>query len=115
MSDSQKPDWTEVVGGGSAQENALPMLRSARNADKRAFIVFTGDQWWARGDSVAQAVRDCIESGARRTAKAYVTLIVGDDKPCVITGGRIEMEAGSLQIPILTGVRVGALARGGVL
>lgn len=114
MSDSQKPDWTEVVGGGSIQENALPLLRSARNADKHAFIVFTGDRWWARGSTVAQAAQDCIKSGAHRTSKAYVTLIVGDDKPCVC-GMTIEMEAGSLQIPILTGVPVGALAKGGAL
>lgn len=75
-----------------------------------ARVVITNDGHWGRGKTLGEAAAAALKAGARRTAVAFVAIVLNDDKPEVNDGGSIVANSDSF---ILNVGNVGKL--GGIL
>lgn len=87
---------------------ALVSLRMEHAFKQQVFLVMV-DGYWGRGTTIKSAAERCLESGGKRTDKALVKLVIGDNAPSITEGGMLSRKPGSEVVAIGYWFKLGQL------
>lgn len=64
-----------------------------------SFVVITVCGHWGRGATLAEAAQQAYKAGARKRTACQGYVVIGDSRPSLTTGGRLEHNAGAVVVP----------------